>query len=438
MTGQSVGTSMTLGGQPEFRRLAASTLISVIGDQFSVVAIPWLALTLTGDPAQLAFVLAAGGAPRIVLMLLGGALSDRWSSRQVLVVTRLLNAAVLLALAGLLFAGSVALWHLYVAAALLGLVSAFSSPANAAIVPSVIAAHHLSKANAILMAVRQAALLAGLLLAGMVIAAADGGGRPGGAVFGLAVALAVDAATFLISAALICRLRAVVSPPSTQEGLLASISSGLSGFIADRSLPALAVFYAGATLAISGPIQVALPVLARQAFGGDARAFALLQAANALGALAGMLLRSLRTPPWMRKLGVVLAVGHLAIAGLLYAVAEASSLGQAAGLLFIAGLIGAFVQLSVMTFIQRRTPSAAMGRVMSVFSVIFMGLPPMSAALTGGLLAVGSADQMLLLAALGLAVISLLALLNRTFRDLERPAPGAEAAQTGLTSKMGK
>jgi MFS family permease len=118
-----------------FRWIFAGGLVSMLGDQFTLVALPWLVLRLTGDPLALGGVLAAMGIPRAVFILVGGALVDRHSPTRILSLAKLANAALLLALAGLGALGVLTAGLTGALALGIGLVTAFSYPAGSAILP---------------------------------------------------------------------------------------------------------------------------------------------------------------------------------------------------------------------------------------------------------------------------------------------------------------
>ena len=141
----------TLLADRNFRWLLGGGAISMLGDQFTMIALPWLVLKLTGDPLALGLVLAVMSLPRAVFILVGGALVDRHSSRNVLMLTKLANLVLLGALAVLAWAGHVQLWMVYGLALLIGLVTAFSFPAGSAILPQTLPPALLQPANGVLM-----------------------------------------------------------------------------------------------------------------------------------------------------------------------------------------------------------------------------------------------------------------------------------------------
>src|SRR5690348_14581222 len=113
----------------DFKLLFFGSTVSALGDQFTLVALPWLVLKLTGNPAALGLVLAAMALPRAVFMLIGGAVVDRMSPRRVLLVSRAVNAAFIALLAVLVVMGAIQMWLVYVVALGVGISTAFVYPA---------------------------------------------------------------------------------------------------------------------------------------------------------------------------------------------------------------------------------------------------------------------------------------------------------------------
>src|SRR5258708_29483505 len=148
----------------DFRLLFMGSAISILGDQFTLLALPWLVLKLTGDPQQLGFVLALMALPLAVFVLVGGAVVDRMSPRKVLLNSRAVNAVLIAILATLVLAGAIQMWEVYLLALGIGLSTAFSYPAGTAILPQLLEPEQLAKANATFMGVRQFAMLAGPVL----------------------------------------------------------------------------------------------------------------------------------------------------------------------------------------------------------------------------------------------------------------------------------
>ncbi len=366
-----------------FRWLLGGGLVSMLGDQFSMLALPWLVLSLTGDSLSLGIAVALMGAPRAVLILLGGTVADRYSPRRVLLLSKYANAAILLALAGLLMLDQASLALAYAAALALGIASAFAIPAGTAILPQAVPLQTLQTANSLQMGARQLSLLAGPLLAALVLGAHDGGQQTGMAA--LAVAFAIDALTFLFSA---WTLRQVsLRPPAAAaaQGMWRDMAAGLAMVWRDIALRSCYAYWAVVAFFVMGPLQVALPVLASERLHG-APALGLLMGAHGAGTLAGMLASSLGGAWLRRRFGATLLLVDAVVGLLLMALGQIDTAWQGAALLAVTGLLGGYVQVAIFTWIQRRVAPAMLGRAMAVFMGIFLGLAPLSAATTGALL----------------------------------------------------
>ncbi len=116
------------------RLLLGGATTSLLGDQFALIATPWLALQLTGDPLALGLVLALGGLPRAGFMLVGGAVTDRFAARRVMIVADITRGVLTAAMAGVVLAGVVQMWMLFGFALAFGLVAGFAVPAENSIV----------------------------------------------------------------------------------------------------------------------------------------------------------------------------------------------------------------------------------------------------------------------------------------------------------------
>lgn len=122
----------------DFRLLFTGETISVVGDHFHFVALAWLTLQLTGSGLALGSVLMVAAIPRAVFMIVGGALSDRWSPRSLMLYSNAVRAVLVGIIAALVLSGQVQLWHLYVMGAAFGVVDALFYPALQSIVPMLV------------------------------------------------------------------------------------------------------------------------------------------------------------------------------------------------------------------------------------------------------------------------------------------------------------
>jgi hypothetical protein len=366
----------TLKSNSNFRWLLRGGIVSSVGDQLTIVALPLLVLRFCTDPLALGAVIGLMGIPRAVFLLPGGALVDRWSPRRVLMASKLANALLLGALAALVLGPiTPSLTASGALAFCLGLAQAFGIPAGTAIMPSALPGALLEAANGALMGVRQLAILAGPLLAALLLGATR---------HGLALAFAIDCASFVFSAWTLSRVVLHTRPAAAPAGSVwQEVQTGVLMAWRDVPLRLCFIYWAVVSLAIGGAMQVALPILATVFDGGTTLGWFL--GANGGGMLLGMACAALRGKRLVRFGRAILLLD--AMAGVL--VAPLGLVGNAwlvAVLLLGLGGLSGFLQMTVYTWIQRRVPVAMMGRAMSLFMFIILGLAPLSAVGAGWLL----------------------------------------------------
>jgi hypothetical protein len=367
---------------PSFRWLLGGGAISVLGDQFTMIALPWLVLQMTGDALTLGLVIALMSVPRALLILFGGALADRYSPKHVLMLSKYANTVLLGVLAALVPSGHATLALVAPIALAIGVASAFSIPAGTSILPHVVAPGHLAAANGMLMGMRQLSLLAGPLLAALLFAlAGDGSGGMAHAA-GLGYAFAFDCCSFAFSAWTLAKvqLRPVAAAP--RQPIVRSVLAGLATVWNDVMLRTCFLYWAVCACITGGLMQVALPVLANSRLHGGA-SLGLLLGAHGTGTLLGMAATSIKGDLRLRNLGTTLLVVDALVAALIMPVAQLACTWQIALINGAIGLLAGFMQVAMITWIQRRVPPAMIGRTMSIFMFILMGLAPLAAALTG-------------------------------------------------------
>lgn len=372
---------------PNFRWLVAGGAISMLGDQFTLIALPWLVLQMTGDTVALGTVLALISVPRAMFILVGGALVDRYSPKQVMMVTKYINTALLGGLAAGVFTGTLTLPVVYALALGIGLSTAFSIPSGTAMMPHVVQSAHLPPANSLMLGLRQLTLFAGPLLAGLLIALfGDGSQHAGLHAHGIGAAFAFDALSFALSAWTLSRVRTRASPAAAAGAPAAvwtAVAVGLRHFWSDVELRTCFLYWAAVAVLIMGPIHIALPVLANSQAALGAAALGLMVGGHGAGTLLGMAFAGAR-PRWrVGSLGLTILLVDALIGLLFMPMGQITAIWQGVALMLGIGVLGGFIHVAVFTWIQRRVPPALLGRAMSLFMFIFMGLAPMSAAVTG-------------------------------------------------------
>lgn len=385
-----------------FRWLAGGGLLSALGDQFTLLALPWLVLGLSHDPLVLGTVLALGSLPRAVFILVGGALVDRHSPRTVLLLTKWINFALLGALAALTATGGITLPGVYALTLAIGLATAFSYPASSAMLPQAVPACLIPPANGVLMGIRQVVMLMGPVLAGLLVTS---GADPALGRGGLAWAFGLDAASFAVSAWTLSRVQASPPPTRAPQAVFAAIAEALHACWRDRELRAMFLYFAAVAFFVGGPIQVALPVLAAERLPGGAAALGVMLAVHGLGLLAGMAVAGLK-PRWrLSTLGGTVLLIDAAAGGVFLAFGHVHAAWQGALLLLPLGALAGFVQVAVYSWLQKRIAPAMLGRSMALFMFIVMGLAPLASAAAGAALRVLDVTQLFTAAAVCLLAV---------------------------------
>jgi MFS family permease len=355
----------------DFRLLWVGEVISVLGDQFYLVAVPWLVLQITGSALAVGTVLMVAGIPRAVLMLLGGVLSDRFPPRTIFQLSNLARGILVSLMAWQVWTGNVALWEIYLLVFLFGVADAFSLPAFTTLVGVLVDRVQLPAANGLLQGTAHLSMFVGPAIAGVVIAAG-----------GYGTAFAIDAASFFFILAMLMLMRTTGRRGAGEErGRLArEIAEGFRCAWHDTTTRALLVFTAVANLAITGPFMVGLATLADRRFGGAADYGTMLSAVGG-GALLGSFLAGLVGHRGRRGLAyIVVTVGFGTALG---ALGFAPDVRVASVLTGLMGLGAGFINVLIFAWLQARTPPAMLGRVMSLVMFASVGLQPISYAAAG-------------------------------------------------------
>ncbi|MFB9241988.1 MFS transporter [Massilia antarctica] len=427
-------TRTALLRDPDFRWMMGGAIISALGDQFTIIALPWLVLVSTGDPFKMGLVIALMSVPRAIFILLGGALVDRYSPKSMLMISKYVNTVLLALLAGMVFTGHVSLGAISMLALAIGFASAFSIPAGTSMLPNVVAPAQLPMANGMMMGVRQVTMLAGPLLAGLLMALfGDGSGHAAGSAAGagaagVGIAFAVDSASFLLSAWTLSKVKLAHAPPkAAPQAVLRAVGAGLAMVWNDTALRTCMLYWGLCSFVVGGTMQVALPVLASTVLHG-ASALGLVMGVHGAGSLAGMALSGVLGKFRVRNFGTTVLLGDVLVGLLLIPLGLVAASWQAAALMLAIGVLGGFMQVAVFSWLQQRVPRAMLGRAMSISMFIFMGVAPLSAALTGYLLQQLTLAQLFGAAGLFLMGTALLAwLLTPMSTVADGPPPPAQA-----------
>jgi MFS family permease len=403
-------TSLPFGplAEREFRLLFAGRTISLFGSAFAPIALAFAVITLTGSPSDLGLVLSAYMLAHLVFLLAGGVWADRLPRHLVMVTSDLLSGASQIAAAVLLLAGVAQTWHLILLAAIRGGASAFFMPASTGLVPQIVSAPRLQQANALLSLSRNSTRIAGVALAGILVATVGAGW-----------ALALDGATYGLGAVFVGMLRLPASEPNENREFMRELAEGWREFRSRSWLCVTIIQFALINAYAIGAFLVLGPFVAEKELGGAA-AWGFILAAEAVGMiLAGIV--ALRYRPERPLLVATLAV--LTMAPLL------ALLGLAAPLLLIlpaAMIAGVGLELYGVfwdTTLQQHIPDEKLSRVSSYDVLGSFALIPIGVAVMGPISGAIGVANTLIGAALVVVLATVAVISVADVRNLRRIEP---------------
>jgi MFS family permease len=418
---------MTAASQPRrepFGRRRALPLyltgqgMSLFGDEAYYVALAWAA-ALAGGPGGVVLVSVCAAVPRAALMLVGGAVADRYGIRKVMLASDAVRMLVM-ALAAILSLGGPRIDVLIATAVMFGIADAVFMPAAGALPPRLVSPERLQRANGLITFVRRMSLLVGAPVGGLL---ADGPG--------VAAAFAVNAVTFGISLVFLALIRlrpSAESETSDSATLRRSIGDGLRGVWRNATLRGTLAVSFVAELGFTGPYNVGMVLLAQERGWGAAgvgymfTAFGIGAAAAALGMAA---VRRLFPAGWVIILGLVgQAAGLLAIALI-------PALPAALAISLLVGICSSATGTTLITLVQRRAEPSQLGRVMSVVSLTGYSTVPVANALTGAVAAAASAAGAFAAGGGIVGVAAVAAVLTRPVRRsvVDDPPPERDQAE---------
>jgi MFS family permease len=376
-----------------YRLFWIGQMISQTGSWMQRTAQDWLVLQLTHSPFALGLVTALQFLPVLLLSLIGGVITDRWPKHRLVTITQvaaLLQAAVFAILVG---TGAIQLWHVYILAALQGIITAIDNPVRQSFVVELVGREHLINAVALNSMLFNASRIVGPALAGIMIASASS------TLSGISLVLAVNAISFVavLVGLLMMRSSEFANVPPVVAGKMGQrLVEGL--VYVWHTPPVLLVMIVVAAIGTFGyNFSVVLPLLSGFVLHTDAAGFGALSAFLGFGSVIGAIATA-----YMRQVTVGrLMLGSTAFAILLGAVAISTNYAISGALLIALGFAGILFSTSANTLLQLNVPDALRGRVMSLYMLLFAGSTPIGGLLIGTLSnIIGVSETLLVCAAL--------------------------------------
>jgi MFS family permease len=374
---------------PDYRLWLIGGTISLLGDQFYLVALPWLVLQQTGSAVAMGAIMMAAAIPRALLMLMGGAVSDRMSARKIMMATATARTICVTVIGALVWHRILRTWELYALAFSFGVADAFAVPAQTAYMPSLVKREQLVAASSVSQSTALMTTIVGPVPAGFVIKT-----------LGVAWAFFVDAISFLF---IIGALWKLLDPPKSQTArktMLHSIVEGIAYVGKDVPLRSLMLLVTILNFCIAGPVSIGLAYLTKTRFGSPA-VYGIVISALAAGSLLGAVLAGV----WkIRQRGMMILLASLALGVCLGSIGLLGKVWSIASVLLIMGAAAGMVNIHIGAWIMQRIDVAVRGRVASVVMLASFGITPISLAVAGFLVA-WSLKLMFLLAG-GLMVLA--------------------------------
>lgn len=398
-------TFYSLGRYPDFRRLWAGTVGTMLGQWVQFVAQGWLIFDLTRSPFQVGAVGFTRGVTSIVVSPFAGAITDRFSRRTVLMTMTTLGASTAVLLAALIISGHISVWVLYVTATVDGFAESINQPARQVMIYDTVGAEDLPNAIAVSSLGGNTMRIAGPAIGGGLIGA-----------FGVQAAFLVQAAAYVLSVFATSRIRTVGrSPRQETASVLRSMAQGLAYA---RSHPdvRLLIFMAGLPSLLVYPYVQFIPVFAADVLHVGSVGFGFLASAVGYGSIIGALLAANLTG--LKKRGRILVWTTFIYMALVTAFAVSNVYALSFTFLVVAGIANSTYLMFNQVMIQLIVDDEYRGRVLSLY-VMVGGVTPFSALVMGALIDVFG-PQLTVASYTGLAAAIVLAIgiTSRRLREI--------------------
>jgi MFS family permease len=348
----------------------AGQLVSLTGTWMQSVAESWLVFRLTGSAALLGVTSFATLAPVFLFATFGGIVADRADRRRILILTQSASMLLPLTLAALTLSGRVRVWHVFVLATCLGIVNAFDIPARQSFVVEMVGREDLSNAIALNSSMVNGARVVGPAVAGLLVAAVGEGW-----------CFLLNGISYLAVIAGLAMMNVPRRPrPHARPSAWRATVEGFH--FATKTSPIRALLILLGLISFAGmPYSVLMPVFAEVILGAGPKGLGVMMGASGLGALGGAL--ALLSRRGVRGLGRWVAVSAAAFGIALIAFSFSKTFWLSALLLIPVGAAMMVQMAASNTLLQAMVPDALRGRVMALYSMMFMGMAPFGALFAG-------------------------------------------------------
>jgi MFS family permease len=398
--------------------------LSVLGSQFYLIALPWLVLQMTGDPFKMGAVLALAGIPRALFILIGGALTDRFSPKRLIIYSNVVRMGVGILLTVLVLNGWVTILALYALSLIFGLADAFLFPAQNAMLPLIVDQEHLLAGNAIVQGTAHLSVAVGPALAGIIIAIFSGqsgveaAGTQTADYFGIAVSFSINATAFFLSIIAFSFVQPKLRNATDEKSdVFSLLKQGFDHVRGNRTLIYMLITSSVGYFLVEGPLLIGIPVLAHSRYPQGAAAFGIIMSGLGAGMLIGIIAAGTLRKLKPERMGQVL-LGLLGVSGFfLMSIGFIASAYVAAVVVMLMGLAQGYVVVQISTWFQIQTPDHMLGRVLSMMMFASLGLVPVSQALCGALIKL-SHTGLFIGSGIALSLFSLMMMFTREIKNM--------------------
>src|SRR2546423_12444664 len=364
-TKRSVGNALGVLRKGPFRRYIIGSAISDTGTWMQVMAQAWVMTTLTTSAFMLGLAQLCSGLPMLALTMVGGSTADKFDKRKILLITQYVQIGIAVSIGLLIWTKHIAIWQVFIFAAIQGVSNSFEMPTLSALVPELVEREQFQNAISLDRSVFHGSRMVGFSLAGIAINT-----------WGMASAFFANAVSF------VALIIAILSLPPRRRGTAeeeekraSGIKDGFRYIANDRPSLAMLVLIATQSFCIFPIITVMMPLYGRLVLHLGADQVGLLMGASAVGSVVGSLFliglpREKRVPLMM--------INAAAVTGAIFGLSRAPSFYIATVLMIInsLGLATNFGLCS--TIVQERAPDYLRGRVSAVFMLSFVGIMPIA------------------------------------------------------------
>jgi MFS family permease len=356
-----------------FQLFFAGQLISLIGTWMDNVAEAWLIYRLTGSSLKLGTVGFCSQIPVFLFAPLGGIVADRYNRHKIIIATQASSMVLAGILATLTLTHRVQVWHVFLLAALMGVVNAFDIPARQAFLSDMVGRENLMNAIALNSSMFNGARIVGPAVAGILVASIGEGWCFG------ANSLSYIA---VITGLLMMKLQYKPREGARDKSPMQDVIEGFR-FVKDAKAIRYLLLLLGLVSFVGMPYSVLMPVFADRVLHGGARGLGILMGATGVGALAGALTLALKKG--LRGISKIIALCALGFGTSLILFSFSRFFWLSALLLIPVGYSMMVQMASSNTLLQSMSPDRLRGRVLAVYSMMFMGMAPFGALFAGAI-----------------------------------------------------